>query len=408
MAYRVRACRSPEEYLQALRPIGHYFGWVPGPEDVERFQRYLPSERVHAVFEDGRPVTGGGAYPFEMTVPGPVAVPCAGVTVVGTLPTRRRQGLLTRLMRAQLDDVHERGEPIASLFASEETIYGRYGYGVASLRYEMRLPRSRSALRAASPGPTGSVRLLDLDEALRVFPRLYERVRRVTPGFLSRSRDWWELRRLRDSPEGRPSGAGPLNLALHERDGRPDAYALYRVVQREGDDYRFKGHLRVAEALGVDTIGTREIWRFLLGVDWMQETSVRLLAVDHPLLHLVAYPDSLNLRLDTGLWVRLVDVGSALSARGYARDGRVTFEVADAFCPWNAGTWTLEDGVARRSRRRPDLRLDVTALGATYLGGFSFGQLERAGLVEQVTRGAAARAGAIFASDRAPWCPEIF
>jgi len=124
--------------------------------------------------------------------------------------------------------------------------------------------------------------------------------------------------------------------------------------------------------------------------------------------HLVARPDSLDLHTETGLWVRLMDVGAALSARGYAADGRVTFDIADDFCPWNAGTWTLADGVARRSRRRPDLRLDVTALGATYLGGFSFARLARVGLVEEARRGAAGRADALFASDRAPWCPELF
>ena len=194
---------------------------------------------------------------------------------------------------------------------------------------------------------------------------------------------------------------------MYELDGRVDGCALYRIVTRE-EDNRFKSYLRVAEAIGLDTVATREIWRFLLEVDLMEEISLRLLPVDSQLIHLVARPSSLALRVNTGLWVRPVDVGAALSARGYARDGRVTFDVADAFCPWNAGTWTLEDGTAKRSRRRADLRLDVTSLGATYLGGFSFGQLVRAGLVEEASRGAAARADAMFASSRAPWCPEIF
>ena len=123
---------------------------------------------------------------------------------------------------------------------------------------------------------------------------------------------------------------------------------------------------------------------------------------------MIARLDRLDLGVETGLWVRLVDVGAALSARGYAADGRVTFEVVDSFCPWNEGTWTLANGVARRSRRAADLRLDVTALGATYLGGFSFTRLARAGLVEEARRGGLARADAMFATDRAPWCPEIF
>ncbi|HET7743414.1 MAG TPA: GNAT family N-acetyltransferase [Gaiellaceae bacterium] len=407
MAYRVRRCRTPEELIHAIRPIGHYFGWVPAVEDGERFARLIPPERMLAVLDEGRTVAGAGAYDFELTAPGPVGVPCAGVTIVGTLPTHRRRGLLGRLMRAQLDECHERGDPIAALWASEETIYGRFGYGLASLRYDMVLPRTRADLRPGAPQRVGAVRLIEADEALRMLPRLYEKARRTSPGFISRSRDWWELRRLRDEPSDRPAGAGPINIAVHELDGRIDAWALYRIAQRE-EDGRFKGQVRVVEAIGLDPAGTHEIWRFLLEVDLMEEITMRLLPVDTPLLQLVARPSSLSFRVNTGLWVRPVDVGAALSARGYAREGRVTFEVADAFCPWNEGTWTLADGTAKRSSRSPDLRLDVTALGTTYLGGFSFGQLVRAGVVEEVRRGAAARADAMFASSRAPWCPEIF
>jgi predicted acetyltransferase len=311
------------------------------------------------------------------------------------------------MMRAQLDDVRERGEPIAALFASEETIYGRYGYGLASLRHQVTLPRTWAAMRADAPPRVGSVRLIESDEATRVLPRVYERVRKNTPGFLSRSKDWWELRRLRDEPDGRPAGAGPLNFALFELDGRPSAYAIYRLVEREEQGH-WTRRLRVSEAIATDVTGMREIWRFLFGIDWVDEIVAWLLPVDHPLMHMVARLDRLDLTVETGLWVRLVDVGAALSARGYAADGRVTFDVRDGFGPWNAGTWTLANGVARRSTRAADLRLDVTALGATYLGGFTFTQLARAGLVEEARRGGLARADAMFATDRAPWCPEIF
>ena len=407
MAYRVRTCRSLEELGPAVGAIGHYFGWVPSSDDVERFSKILAPERMHAAFDGNEIVGGAGAYTFDMTVPGSASVPCAGVTVVGTLPTHRRRGLLTRMMRAQLDDVRERGESIAALFASEETIYGRYGYGLASLRHQVTLPRAWASMRADAPPRMGAVRLIDQDDAARVLPRVYERVRRTTPGFLSRSKDWWELRRLRDDPAGRPQGAGPLNYALFERDGRPSAYALYRIAQREEQGH-WTRRLRVIEAIGADVTGTREIWRYLFGIDGVDEILAWLLPMDHPLMHMVARLDRLDLSPETGLWVRLVDVGAALSARGYARDGRVTFEVADSFCPWNAGTWTLSTGVARRSTRAADVRLDVTALGATYLGGFSFAQLARAGLVEEARRGGLARADAMFATDRAPWCPEIF
>ena len=170
----------------------------------------------------------------------------------------------------------------------------------------------------------------------------------------------------------------------------------------------WRRNLRVIEAMGVDAVATREVWRFLSEVDWTDEILAWLLPIDHPVQHLFARIDHLGLKVGDGLWVDLIDVGQALSARGYRQDGRVTFDLTHPFCPWNDGTWTVSDGVAKRSSRRPDVRLDATALGAAYLGGIGFGRLARAGLVEEASRGGLARADALFASDRAPWCPEIF
>jgi predicted acetyltransferase len=406
MAYRVRPCRSLDEFATAIGAIGHYFGWVPSEEEAERFSKMLPIERMHAAF-DGKEVVGGaGVFPFEMTVPGAI-VPCAGVTVVGVLPTHRRRGILMRMMRAQIDDIHERGEPFAALWASEPVIYGRFGYGHASHTHSIKLPRVRAALRAGTPPRVGGVRLVDTDEAAKSFPRIWDKVRAVTPGMLSRSKEWWELRRLRDDPNRRPPGSGPLNLALYALDGRPAGYALYRISQSE-EQGEWKRNLLVVEAMGVDAVATREVWRFLSEIDWTHEITAWLLPTDHPVQHLFARFDQLDLRTGDGLWVDLIDVGASLSARGYRSDGRVTFELSHPFCPWNDGTWTVADGRARRSSRRPDLRLDATALGAAYLGAVSFGELARAGLLEEASRGGLARADTLFAGDRAPWCPEIF
>ena len=145
MAFRVRAVRDVEEYRAALGGIGHYFGWVPSEEDAERFSSLLPNERMHAVFDDGQIVAGADAYGFELTLPGGPAR-CAGVTVVGVLPSHRRRGLLRRMMELQLRDVREREEPIAALWASEETIYGRFGYGLAAWCGEAKIRREWTAL----------------------------------------------------------------------------------------------------------------------------------------------------------------------------------------------------------------------------------------------------------------------
>ena len=406
MALRIRTIRNPAEFATALGAIGHYFGGAWTSEDVERFGRLLPVERMHAALDGAEIVGGAGVFPFELSVPG-AQLPCAGVTVVGVLPTHRRRGILDRLMRAQLADIRERGESIAALWASEETIYGRFGYGLAAQDVMIEASRVHAALRAELPGRIGTTRLVGHDEALRVFPRVYDRVRRRTPGFVSRTKAWWEVRKLDDRPERR-RGAGELNRVLLEIDGRPVAYALYRIK------LEFEGALNtsrvvVLEAIGDSPAATREIWRYLLAIDWVAEIHCELLPADHPLFLLVQRPNRLNWKVYDGLWLRLVDVGAALSARTAAIDGRVTFDVsADPVLPDNVGSWTVEDGAARRSRRRADVRLDVQGLASAYLGGFTFAELARAGRVEEVARGGIVRADALFRVDTKPWCPEIF
>jgi len=404
MAIRVRTVRNPEELALAMAGIGHYFGWMPTPEQTESFMAYLPLDRMHAAFDDGTIIGGAGVYPFEMTVPGG-PMTCAGVTIVGVHPTHRRRGILRKMMTAQLADVRERGEPIAALWASEDTIYGRYGYGPASRTGHVLLPRGTADLRLGLPEREGEIRLIDHEEALRTFPRIYERIRQRRSGFILRTKPWWNTRILDDN-EWRRGGAGPMNRVLLEIDGRPAGYAIYRIFQHQTE---WKRTLRVLEAIGLDPRATREIWRFLLGIDWMDDVQMRLLPLDHELWHLLARPRTLGMKVFDGLWVRPVDVGAALSGRSYATDGRVTLQiVSDPLFVDNVGTWTIADGRARRSSRRPDVRLDVQALGSVFLGGFSFAELARAELVEESARGGIARADALFRTDADPWCPEIF
>ena len=404
MSFRVKPCKNLDEFGQAVFAIGQYFGMEPTEERMERFSKNLPIERMHAASENGTIIGGAGAFPFELTVPGGV-VPTAGVTVVGTFPTHRRRGVLRTMMRAQLDDVHARGEPLALLWASEDTIYGRFGYGMASQCADVSIPKHHSAF-ARPLEREGTLRIVAADDALKLFPRVWDDVRRRTPGMLARTRNWWELRVLFEPPGGGAEG-GPKRYVVLERDGRPEGYAIYRHKPK-WEEGLSNAELQVVEAIALDGRPTAELWRYLLDIDWSAKTTASLLPVDHPLWWLLATPRNMRQRVGDGLWVRLVDVGAALSAREYAADGAVVLDVIDEFCPWNTGRWRLARGRAKRTTSAAQLRLDASALGSAYLGAFSFSELVRGGRVEELRRGAAARADAMFAAERAPWCPEIF
>src|SRR5688572_15589368 len=230
----------------------------PTEERMERFSKNLPIERMHAASENGTIVGGAGAFPFELTVPGAV-VPTAGVTVVGTFPTHRRRGVLRAMMRAQLDDVHERGEPLALLWASEDTVYGRFGYGMASVAGSVSIPSDATAF-ARPLEREGTLRIVEQEEALRLFPRVWDQVRRKTPGMIARTRNWWEFRILFQPPAGGGGEDGPKRFVVLEKDGRPEGYAIYRHKPKF-EDGEFSSELQVVEAVALDGRPTAEIWR---------------------------------------------------------------------------------------------------------------------------------------------------
>ena len=221
MPWDIRPTADLDEFKRAVGAIGHYFGgWPPDDESAQRFSSNLPFERMHAAFDGDRIVGGAGAFPLELTVPGGT-VPCGGVTVVGVLPTHRRRGVLTAMMRAQLDDIRERGEPVAALWASEEVIYRRFGYGMASLAGEIAISSGYALLREPA-GARAAASLVPLDGAKDVVAPLYDRVRTATPGMLNRTDTWWETRNLADPPERR-GGAGRRTCSCSNSTASPPA-----------------------------------------------------------------------------------------------------------------------------------------------------------------------------------------
>jgi predicted acetyltransferase len=400
VSIEVRVARS-EEFTSALTPITHYFGKSTGPDEDLVARMLVPDGRMHVATDGGKIVAGAGAFEFDLTIPGG-PVPTAGVTVVGVLPTHRRRGIVRELMGAQLKAAHARGEPLAALWASEGGLYGRFGYGLASVCADVEIPKAHSAFNQDVDWP-GAVRLVTADEALELFPRVYDRVAASTPGMLSRTEEWWKTRTLADS-EWRRAGGGELAFAVLEEAAGPEGYAIYRLNFSYADGVP-TGVTRVVEATGAAPAATAAVWRFLLDIDWMAEIEASLLPVDHPLLLLLREQNWMKFRVGDGLWIRPVDVGAALAARSHAADDDLVLEVSDAFCPWNDGRYTRDGS---KTTAAPDLRLSVDALGCVFLGGFTFSDLLRAGRVEEVKDGAVALGDALYRTDRKPWCPEIF
>jgi predicted acetyltransferase len=403
MAIEIRP-PADDELRAAMTAAENAFGATEVEDsDWEVESKLMPASRALAAFDGGRPVGLAGAYSFELTIPGG-RLPCAGVTWVGVMPTHRRRGILTDLMRRQLADVRAWGEPIAALWASEPAIYGRFGYGHAAARLQARSERARFRLRIEAPGGA-NVRLVDADEAWALFPPLYERVRPHRPGMVTRDERWWRDLRLAD-PERRRRGASGKFYAVVELDGVPEAYALYRIKD-EHRDGAARNEVRVIEGTAASPGGERALWKFLHELDLTALVEVHFFDPASPLPLMVQDPRALGLRWGDGLWLRLVDVEAALQARAYRPGRPVVLEVRDGICDWNAGRYRVGDD-AGRTDAEADLALDVGDLASVYLGQFDFVRLVAAGLAEERFDGAAEAASELFRTDLPPFCPEVF
>ncbi|MFI9780777.1 GNAT family N-acetyltransferase [Streptomyces sp. NPDC051956] len=359
----------------------------------------LEPDRTIAAY-DGREIVGGASvYGRVMTVPG-AAVPVAGITLVAVLPTHRRRGILTAMMRRQLTDLHESGgEPIAALNAAEATIYGRFGYGAASHVAEIRGDKRFMALRPGIDLGDGMIRLLGSEDARLLLEKVYEAVRSTAVGWVDRTEKFWEAR-LADGERARDGGT-TLRFAVHlEPGGEATGYAVYRSKP---------GLVQVIEVAAASRPSYAALWSFLIDLDAHTALAYDG-AVDEPLKHLLADPRAALTTVTDNLWVRLVDVGRALTARRYSTPLDLVLEVQDTFCPWNAGRLHLAaDGdlvTCEPTRARADLRVTAAELGAAYLGGTTLASLAAAGRVEELRPGAATAASLAFRGERAPFHPS--
>jgi predicted acetyltransferase len=395
---------APDEFETWMRAIETSFGGHLRPEDIENERKVIDPARCIAAMDGGDIVGCASSVIFEMTVPGGTA-PTAGITGVGVVPTHRRRGVNTALMRRQLDDVREEGHALAALFASEGGIYGRFGYGLASFACVVDIETSRSAFIRGYE-PDGRVRLLDRAAAKEPVLSVSERARHERPGAMKMEPNWFDY----EFAEKHFGEERHFFFAIHETGNDVDGIAAYTVKHKWEGVPQSEVEIYALDALNPQAYA--QTWRFVFELDLMQKVSGWNRPIDEPLLHLLREPRRLNLRVKDGLWVRLVDLPAALSSRRYAASGRFVFEVRDAFCPWNEGRYELDAGSDGTSCRPTDddadLVLTVNDLGAAFLGGSSFRQLARAGRVSEERAGALATADAMFAWDPPPWCPMFF
>jgi predicted acetyltransferase len=397
---------SADEVAAFERAAGVSFGFDPTPDASERFRTAFEIDRLRAAVDGEQIVATFGALTTRMVVPGNV-LPVAATTVVTVLATHRRQGVLRSLMTEHLAEVHQKGEPLAALWSSESSIYGRFGYGPACDRAIVKLDKAHARMREPVD-ICGTMRLVEREEAQESFPAIYGKVASHRPGLFERNAEWWQHRTLAD-PEYLRRGGTAHRRVLHVREGIPAGYALYRT---RVDWERGTMDVKVIELIGIDPPAEKALWHYLFGIDLATSIDCWNQRVDDPLRWWLEQPRRLERKVEDGLWLRPVDVAVALSGRKYSCAGSLALRIRDSLCPWNDGVWSLDvdqQGNAQCARTgvAPTLELTPETLGMVYLGGHRFATLARSGLISGSPE-AIRQADGMFTWDPMPSSPEYF
>lgn len=405
MSTDIRVLDSEDDLLAAANVFRvAMIGFPPLPElPPGQITKLLEPGRTLGAFVGGQLVGTADAVTSRMTLPGGALVGHAAVTHIGVLPAFTRRGVATELIRHQLRDVAARGEVVASLRASEATIYGRYGYGVASSSQTVEVHTARAALRPGV-GPGGPVRLVDAAQAWDLLPRVYAENRPSRPGSIDRPDAWWRGLRLRVESSPQPS-----YVAVHGDPGAESGFARYRPVDTDRWFVSDQRTIAVEDFFAPTPAAYLGLLRFLLGLDLIDRVVFWMLPMDDPLPWLLADRRAARVTaVHDETWLRVIDVPRALGARRYAGDAAVTLDVKDSVLRDNSGRFEVSGDGAERTGLRPQLEVGVEGLAAVLLGGATWRDLAVAGLARADDPMAIAVADRLFAVPQSPHAGFFF
>ncbi|MGI8926143.1 MAG: GNAT family N-acetyltransferase [Tepidiformaceae bacterium] len=410
MTIEIRPCADRDE-MKTYGDIVSYVFASNEREDVSEELASTQPEWTTCAFVDGRMATTLGAFPFTVRLNG-APVPMAGVTAVGTLPQYRRQGLLRRVMDAAFDQMHERGQPFAILWASMGAIYQRFGYGLASEQSVYSFDPRFAGFEREAP-VAGTITLESRDDAYPIMKQNY--IEHATPRnlMIHRAAALWEAAVLRPAKKGYPV----YHAIYRDQSGNARGHVVYRTEDGDGGaDFRpGPGQtLNVRDYIALDLDAYRALWNFVRGHDLVGRVRMwNALPPDDAAQDLLLEPRMLERRTLDGIWMRVIDVEAGLPRRPYGARGELTFTIAgDEMCDWNNGTYLLEtDGTTtevQRRERAPDLVMPVATLATLVSGLRTATHMSRIGKLEAASPEALERADALFRTTYLPHCPDGF
>jgi predicted acetyltransferase len=404
MTIEIRSCANDDE-MREYNMIGAYV--FADPELIPTEEGGTIPEWTTAAWVDGKLASIMGSFPFTVRLNGS-PVKMAGVTQVGTLPGYRRQGLLRKTMSRAYEQMQERDQPFAILWASMGAIYQRFGYGLASEGVRYRYDPRVAGLQFGEE-PAGSVSVETVEDGYPTARMLYIEYAADRNLHIHRARALWQVGIFRGD-----KAKGPVRVAIYRNaDGEARGHIVYQVAHQRYDTPGPDQAMSVRDFVYLDLEAWRGLWEYIRKHDLVRSVEIDGVAPDDPAPDLLLEPRVLDRRVQDGIWMRVINAEKGLPARPYATRGELVIDISgDTMCPWNEGRWLLEtDGRTtdvRRTDRAADITVTPNALATLIAGCRTATHLTRIGRMEGRDAATLARADALFRTEYAPHCPNGF
>ncbi|MED5283633.1 MAG: GNAT family N-acetyltransferase [Chloroflexota bacterium] len=410
------------EWRSSVRTV---FGDIPSEDTVIRMvnDRFMidydnwkePSDRLIAAFDtDSKQIVGsGGADKYTITVPGGENIKMAGIAYMGTLPTHKRRGIFSSMMKTLHQQARDRGDAVAGLWASQSLLYNRFGYGLATMREDWIIETHDTSLSTDSPKGI-SVRLVDKNKALNEIPEIYETFRKCQNGATDRTQGYWNYLLYEDEQtKFNKSGLSGFFFAIVYKNNKPSGYAIYNFNKESGvaheDD---KGSLIVEEIISTDRESNNALWHYIFGVELVEEISFNRRGTNDPLYYMLKNPRKLKRNIIDGLWARIIDPIKMLESRTYQESGKITINISGQNQDDIEGKYTIEtDGKnteVKKTNNNPDISMRPSELSSIYFGSARASEFYQAGLFDVKNNDILRNINRMFSVEQSPWCNTDF
>lgn len=376
---------------------------------IKRLKMLADPKRALALADNDKIIGTANSFSEYISLPTNKSSKVAAVSYVSVQPTHRRQGILSEMMKLQLNQIYSQyKEPLAILWPSETAIYGRFGYAPTREKHYKISKHNAKFISGLNDYPL-ETKILNKKEAINSYLEINNNLMNKRPGVMKLTKKWAE-RRIEDLSSKYLSTGPSYFVGIYDAN-KLVGFVTY-TIEGSNEYGNMPSSLNIWDIIYINDKAAINIWNYCLNIDLVDEIYAKGVPEDDVLESLLISPGSLNARVTTGFWIRIVDVIKALETRSYNEKGKLIFNLSDSIINQNNNTFLLDtknqNPTCKISTESPDIEITINGLSEIYLGTFNLNNLIASQNLKIINKKIINFINRAFKENNTPFCPMHF